>query len=714
MGRKKQNRRNLRQNLGEWFSIQYAKNPGKIVLASILIFNIVFFVLAAFIISSLALKGTEKMGFFEAAFYTVSMILDAGCISYVIEDIGQSGVAIAVICLLIVMIGMVSFTGAVIGYITNAISNIIENADNGKKSLSIKDHLVILNWNTRASEIINDLLYCEGVQKVVVLVSGRKAEVEREISERLGDTIARENKALLKKYKDMRPLKRYLAFQRNRMKTNVVVIVREGDVFSSMQLHDICLERARSCVILGNDINNTLCKFETKERLDERSRGNSQTLKTLMQVSDITAAEYSDDNQKIIVEITDDWTWELVEKIIAYKQNRSKCNIVPVRVNTVLGQILSQFSLMPELNLAYRELFSNKGATFDVREEKILDDNTYITRYLRDHNMAIPLTSMHAGGRNYFYYSAASTRDISRMSPGWESVYKVKLNHDYWIEPKTVIILGHNSKCRDIMLGFKAFCAEWDYPEPDKDILHIVVIDDERSLEKMNYYREFPFVRETVSATVYDKNLICSTIERVVSENTEDTSILILSDDAALNEDIDANALANLVYVQDIIHKKMDRNPKFDPDSIDVIVEIIDPKHHDVVSSYSVDNVVISNRYISKMITQIGEKEAIFDFYCDILTYDTGETQEYESKEVYAKSVAAFFEEVPAECTAEELIRAVWDASIDRSVPKEKQYPTIVLGYVKPGGKIHLFAGDQSKDRVKLEAEDKIIVFTNH
>lgn len=714
MGRKKQNRRNLRQNLGEWFSIQYAKNPGKIVLASILIFNIVFFVLAAFIISSLALKGTEKMGFFEAAFYTVSMILDAGCISYVIEDIGQSGVAIAVICLLIVMIGMVSFTGAVIGYITNAISNIIENADNGKKSLSIKDHLVILNWNTRASEIINDLLYCEGVQKVVVLVSGRKAEVEREISERLGDTIARENKALLKKYKDMRPLKRYLAFQRNRMKNNVVVIVREGDVFSSMQLHDICLERARSCVILGNDINNTLCKFETKERLDERSRGNSQTLKTLMQVSDITAAEYSDDNQKIIVEITDDWTWELVEKIIAYKQNRSKCNIVPVRVNTVLGQILSQFSLMPELNLAYRELFSNKGATFDVREEKILDDNTYITRYLRDHNMAIPLTSMHAGGRNYFYYSAASTRDISRMSPGWESVYKVKLNHDYWIEPKTVIILGHNSKCRDIMLGFKAFCAEWDYPEPDKDILHIVVIDDERSLEKMNYYREFPFVRETVSATVYDKNLICSTIERVVSENTEDTSILILSDDAALNEDIDANALANLVYVQDIIHKKMDRNPKFDPDSIDVIVEIIDPKHHDVVSSYSVDNVVISNRYISKMITQIGEKEAIFDFYCDILTYDTGETQEYESKEVYAKSVAAFFEEVPAECTAEELIRAVWDASIDRSVPKEKQYPTIVLGYVKPGGKIHLFAGDQSKDRVKLEAEDKIIVFTNH
>lgn len=36
----------------------------------------------------------------------------------------------------------------------------------------------------------------------------------------------------------------------------------------------------------------------------------------------------------------------------------------------------------------------------------------------------------------------------------------------------------------------------------------------------------------------------------------EDTSILILSDDSALNEDIDANALGNLVYVRDIINTK--------------------------------------------------------------------------------------------------------------------------------------------------------------
>ena len=182
-----------------------------------------------------------------------------------------------------------------------------------------------------------------------------------------------------------------------------------------------------------------------------------------------------------------------------------------------------------------------------------------------------------------------------------------------------------------------------------------------------------------------------------------------------MKEDIDSNTLANLVYVQDIITRKMKSDSSFDPESIDVIVEIIDPKHHDVVSSYSVDNIVISNRYISKMITQIGEKESIFDFYCDILTYDDDDAcGGYKSKEVYAKKVVDFFEEIPAECTESELIRSIWFASIDPSVPAEKRHPAIALGYVKPGGKVTLFGRDQTKKKVKLEEYDKIIVFTNH
>lgn len=703
----------MKKRVRQWLSIQTAKNPGRMVLAVILLFNVVFFLLAAVIISKLSLSGTEQMGFLEAAFCTVTMILDAGCIQFVVSDIGRAGVGVVITCLAIILIGMISFTGAVIGYLTNYISHFIEDANTGSRKLHISDHMVILNWNTRASEIINDLLYCKGRQKVVVLAGSRKAEIEKEIKERLSDTISRENQALRRSCRDMGLFKRALTVLRGKMRDNVVIIVREGDVFSSKQLHDISLEYARTVIILGNDLNNSVCRFETMERAAESERGNSQTVKTIMQVADITSSEESNDNQKIIVEITDDWTNDLVEKIISCKQVREKCNIIPVRVNQILGQILSQFSLMPELNLVYKELFSNKGSAIFTEPFEIMEGKDFIPEYLREHRRAIPLTYMMSDdGLAYHYFSSASERDVHTAGPVNKTTLRAKLNHDYWIENKSVIILGHNSKCRDIMLGFAAFVSEWDRGEGD--ILRIIVIDDKNNLEKMNYYKDYPFVVETVPASIYDKDLVCSTIERIVSASEEDTSILILSDDTALNEDIDANALANLVYVQDIINRKRQEDPDFDTGSMDIIVEIIDPKHHDIVNTYSVNNVVISNRYISKMITQIGEKEALFDFYSDILTYDTDTSGGYNSKEIYTKKVSRFFEELPPKCTAENLIRAVYEASVDESVPPEKRNPTVMLGYVKPGSRTVLFEGDQSAIDVELEEQDKIIVFSSH
>lgn len=705
------------KKIREWINIQLVKNPGQMVLAAIFLFNVVFLVLSAAIISNLSLSGTEKMGFFEAAFCTITMILDAGCIQFVVSDIGTTGVAVVVICLGIVLVGMISFTGAVIGYVTNYISSFIESANAGSRRLKIYDHSVILNWNTRASEIINDLLYCDSKQKVVVLVDSRKNEIEKEIHERIADTVAKENAEVAQYCESMGFLSSFFYKRKHSFsKKKVTVIVREGDIFSSKQLMDISLDKARMIIILGNDINNSVCKFEMKETLDSQGKGNSQTVKTLMQVADITAAQSSADNQKIIVEITDDWTASLVDKIIAYKEVDGKCNIVPVRVNQILGHLLSQFSLMPELNLAYRELFSNKGAAFYSEEHPVKDEREYISSYLKTHRHSLPLTSMKSEDKEYFYYSTASTSDIYRETPVEETDYSVKLNKNYWIERKNIIILGHNTRCEEIMKGFQSFNSEWGYKNSDEQIVRVVVIDDKKHLEKMDYYEKYPFVIDKVAAEIYEKDLICDTIDKFVTSNTEDTTVLILSDDAAVNEDVDANALANLIYVQDIVNHKVKTIPGFDPSSIDVIVEIIDPKHYDVVNSYSVNNVVISNRYISKMITQIGEKEALFDFYTDILTYDDEEDADgvYDSKEIYIKKVSRFFDEVPKPTTADQFVRAVYYSSIDDSIPKDKQNPTIVLGYVRDETQMVLFSDDQADIKVELTSDDKLIMFSNH
>ena len=321
---------------------------------------------------------------------------------------------------------------------------------------------------------------------------------------------------------------------------------------------------------------------------------------------------------------------------------------------------------------------------------------------------------MDINGESHAYYSSATDEDIAFESHVQQSDYSVSLNADYWIGKRNVIILGYNSKCVDIMDCFCTFRNEWNDMAEADEILNVLVIDEPRNIKKMNSYSEYPFVKEIVSARIYEKDKICKAIKEFICLHPDGTSILILSNDEASPEDIDANTLADLVYVQDTINEIKTEEHGFDVSKVDIIVEITNPKHHDIVGSYSVNNVVISNRYISKMITQIGAKDALFDFYTDILTYDRDDTDCYISKEIYAKKVCSLFKELPAPCTADELIRAVYYASIDESLPKKKRNPTLVLGYMKANGDMVLFEGDQSDIKVELETDDSLIVFSGH
>ena len=695
-----------KNKLKEWISIFIVKNPARAILCGILILNILLIALSALLISVLSPDSLKNDGFFASVFYTVSMILDAGCIQYVIDDIGQASVALIIICLATIFVGMITFTGAMIGYVTNYISNFIENSKSGNRTLCASGHTVILNWNSRASEIVNDLLYSGSKETIVILVPEGSERVEREIDERISVTLKAENKKLVDESKDMGFFKRISYIRKNRVENKLSVIVREGDTYSTKQLNDISLLNAKTVIILGRDVQNTMCKFELAERIEDYEKGNSNTVKTLVQVAEITSSEASADDQIIVVEIDDDWTAGIVRKIISHKEKLGKCNIVPVPVNRILGQLLSQFSIMPELNFVYGELFSNKGAEFFCRPcENFKNDSEFVSKYLAECACAIPLTIMETKTGSEEFFVADSQKDCSLGNSADKSGYTVKPNKNYWLETRNIVIVGHNSNSKEIMDGFNSFRNEWN--KEGSEILNVIVIDDKKSLEKRNYYKDYPYVRKTIEADVYDGNIIKKEISDFADTNEQDTSVLILSDDTVLNDDIDSNALTYLIYVQDIIQDHIKADPDFDRESIDVIVEIVNPKNYDVVHSYSVNNVIISNRYISKMITQISEKESLYEFYKDILTYDELGAESYDSKELYIKKVSRFFDEIPAPCKASELIRAVYDAT-----PEDNK--AIVLGYVKPGGEMVIFSGKQTERNVELGEKDKLIIFSNH
>lgn len=74
----------MKRKIQKWLSVQIAKHPGRVVLVSILLFNINFFIVATLAIRKMSIKGTEKMPFFQVAFSTIKRILDPWCVQFVV------------------------------------------------------------------------------------------------------------------------------------------------------------------------------------------------------------------------------------------------------------------------------------------------------------------------------------------------------------------------------------------------------------------------------------------------------------------------------------------------------------------------------------------------------------------------------------------------------------------------------------------------------
>lgn len=687
-----------------WLSIQVAKHPKRVVLVLIILFNVLFITVSALLISSLSLRGTEKMNFFHAAYYTVTMILDAGCIESVIEDIGTSGVALTLTCLAVIMIGMITFTGAVIGYLTNILNDFIEKASAGNTRLYLSNHTVILNWNARAPEIVNDFLYSDHKETVVALVKSGGEEIKKEIEERLHLTIEKENAVVSKKADTMNFFARRRYLRNNKLGNNVSFIVIEGNIFSQKQLKDIRIDLAKAVIILSNDPLDS-----AGEDGGQSVEGNPQAVKALMQAMDIVSEGNATHNQNIIIEITDLWTYDTVQRIISSKELAKKCNIVLFHVEKFLGQLLAQLSITPEMTPVYGDLFSGKEAAFYTKPVQTDDEIGYIRDYLSTHKNAIPLTLLTHNGENCFCFAADNQKSINKKNDFKSSDYRVKLNSRQ-SECKRVIMIGHNSKVEEIMSCYEAYIScqtRNQQPSP----LKVIVIDEAECIRRMEYYERYSFVEEAVEMDIYSIDKIFETIHRLLLNTSEDTSILILSDDTEYDESADSSALMYLVYIQDAIKEMLRNNPEYDQKRIKTIVELTNPGNYDIVKGYNMVDAVISNRFTGNIITQIGKKESIYDFYKDLLSYSSGKPGG-QTKKPQLKKVLYFFKEIPAPCTAYDLVRAVFEASVSSAEFSDRQYYALVLGYIKANGETIIFSGDLSEINVSLEAEDNIIIYS--
>ncbi len=640
----------------QWLTILKEKKPGLLIVVGIALFNVAFLALFSLLVCLMS----DDMSYFTAMFNCLAMMLDPGCISGVVDGTGQ--VVLCIICFIVVIVGLIALTGSVIGYVSNVISDFIEKANNGKNKLDINNHVIILNWNDRGLEIINEYLLLEEKAVITVLSCLNRETIEQQINDSIS-TIIREKK----------------------VKNKLSIIIRSGSVFSSQQLIDISIDTAKTIIVLEEGCDNNPLTED----------GNGQTIKTLMQVADLLSKKTNDKKQKVVVEVTDDWTEGVVNEIITCK-NSDKIRIVAVPVNQLFGNIFTQFAIMPKLNAIYTDLFSNEGVEFFSKESDFNCEADFVLSHLETHTHTIPLTTRNFNGEFYDIYIGRTDDDIQYKTIVAPTLYEIKLNKDYTLKKRNIVILGHNKNLPKILEGLDNFNNEW---KGDDNAIDVLLLDDSSTTKIKVDYSKYSFIKEYKQVDIHEQEFISKFISEHIDD--ENTTILILSAENAEEGEKDLPALANLIYLQSAINKKQIIN-----DNLDIVVEIIEPKHHDIVQNYSKSNVVISNRYVSKIIMQIADKEALFDFYKDILTFDTDGV---EGKEIYIKDCSYYFKTLPPKMNARDFIYSIYKATINEFKKGE-----VVIGYVDANDNIKLFSGNLDEQQLELDNNCKLIILSDH
>ena len=631
----------------KYLNVKLATNPGRVVINSIIIFNIILFLVSAIILRSFKIDGTENMGFLKATFYVLRLILSNN-MHY--EAIGPDAIGIGIFTIVVMILSTIFFTGSLIAYLTNYISKYMGYKNPALKKLYLYNHIILLGWNVRATEIIRNLLFTGKKHEIVILANEDREKIEDAIEDAVGDALYARNTKLKQMYKQYPLLKRIYKYNKDKLRNRLTIMIKTGETYSNQQLQSISLNRAESIIILGENVNNFIPEETDGEKYDARY-GNSQSIKTVAQVSNIANSNMSLDNQNIIVEVDDLVTLDLVSKIMDSKKGSNKCKIIPMPVTYTMGSLVSQFALNPEMGPIFNELLSQYGLTISVEETNEADTIEYVRNYFKTHKSSLPLSSSILQGKGFGFYIGEAGDKEETIELEYAPI-PLKLKDCVRTTFNDVIIFGENAQFAQLLESIDTTVGAHG------GSTRILVISHKKISSKKYGMNNCDI--QTLYTNEDDPIRIYNELISFIKSAKEDVTMVLLANNFVGIEHADDETIATLVRIGELQHKIEIDNPEIDPKKIKIVVELLDPKHHDVIKSFGVHNVIISNRLTSKMITQFSFESSLYGLFLELLVKNReagSSSNSILNNNMYTLHVKDCFEEIPKDITAYDLVR---------------------------------------------------------
>ena len=236
----------------------------------------------------------------------------------------QEDMACFVIKMVLTVLQMVIFSGALIGFTTDILQSMIDKRLNNLGKINLADHYVFLNWSSIGAHLIYDLSFLEGKKNIVILSEDDRESILNSIQ-----NIFTENRRKMK---------------------NIRVFIKSGNPNSPKYLDDISLQSAKYVGVLLSAVEN--------DDAHTMSTKDIQALKSLFTIMH-TATQAN-----IVVEVENNDTVVKIENLLTTIDKDLHKRIIIFSHNSVLGHILGKTIVCSDFSGLYHSLLSYDGCEF--------------------------------------------------------------------------------------------------------------------------------------------------------------------------------------------------------------------------------------------------------------------------------------------------------------------------------------------------------------
>jgi voltage-gated potassium channel Kch len=458
----------------------------------------------------------------------------------------------------------VAISGAVIGFISAAITRAVARLKSGKSAVIESDHTLILGWSNRVFPILKELAIAnENVRKpkVVIFSAVAREKMDAEIATRA------ENLGKLK------------------------VITRTGDVSNPADLARANVAGAKSIIIL-----------------DEDESGDAIVVSTVLSVKALNA----NPNTRIIAEVDDPHTAEAL-------QTATNGRVISVRSHDIIARVTAQASRQPGLTAVALDLLDFDGDEIYFNTVPALAGKTYGDALLA-FNEASVIGLVTDKGETMINPSAktkltATTQIIAIAEDDDKVVYtgvREELANKKYAAGKAIVrkaehilVIGWSSMGRSVITELAAYL-------PKGSSVHIVAQNKFVAPAELADLK-FGGVKVSYASVNGDiDELIAAASAKKYDE------VIILGYRNAISEaEADAHTMLTMLQMNQLFEAK---GNGVEPTRL--VAEILDSRKVELARVAAADDLVVSDNLAALMIAQISENPGLAPVFEDLFDAD--------------------------------------------------------------------------------------------